>query len=375
MEGRRIYVKHPSYLKNELNHSGIKGMHWGERLYQYEDGSLTPLGRIRYGVGQVRVKRAEQAAAKAKAKAEQETEREKRKYQNKDGTLKLRGKLHYKTTDKYALLSDDEIRQQTNRLQLKKNLEDMKRQTSSVERLKSKIGNTLEDVTVSGIRRMGEKLVNNFVDKSVSKILGTDKENVERARKFAETVKDMSTKEMNSRKTRAEAENKLYKELYGTDLPKEYNRTDLTEKDKAGVKRAEEADQNNANQPSKSSEKKKEGKQSSEKKPESFKPKEEAVKSSEKKSEEKKEGVKVTRTNTSSNPKISSDTKRILDSFEKQPTKENKSYVVNKDKKIVKVSRDTAKVLSSLGSNKEVSEETAKILTSYDKDDKKKKKG
>ena len=260
MEGRRIYVKHPSYLKNELNHSGIKGMHWGERLYQYEDGSLTPLGRIRYGVGQARVRRAEQAAAKAKVKAEQETEREKRKYQNKDGTLKLRGKLHYKTTDKYALLSDDEIRQQTNRLQLKKNLEDMKRQTSSVERLKSKIGNTLEDVTVSGIRRMGEKLVNNFVDKSVSKILGTDKENVERARKFAETVKDMSTKEMNSRKTRAEAENKLYKELYGTDLPKEYNRTDLTEKDKAGVKRAEEADQNNTNQPSKSSEKKK-GKQ------------------------------------------------------------------------------------------------------------------
>ena len=350
MEGRRIYVKHPSYLKNELNHSGIKGMHWGERLYQYEDGSLTPLGRIHYGIGQARVRRAEQAAAKAKAKADREAEREKRKYQNKDGTLKLRGKLHYKTTDKYALLSDDEIRQQTNRLQLKKNLEDMKRQTS------------------------GEKLVNNFVDKSVSKILGTDKENVERARKFAETVKDMSTKEMNSRKTRAEAENKLYKELYGTDLPKEYNRTDLTEKDKAGVKRAEEADQNNTNQPSKSSEKKKEGKQSSEKKPESSKPKEEVVKSSEKKSEEKKEGVKVTRINTSSNPKISSDTKRILDSFEKQPTKENKSYVVNKDKKIVKVSRDTAKVLSSLGNNKKVSEETAKILTSYDKDDKKRKK-
>lgn len=29
-------------------HSGTKGMKWGQRLYQNKDGSLTPLGRIRY---------------------------------------------------------------------------------------------------------------------------------------------------------------------------------------------------------------------------------------------------------------------------------------------------------------------------------------
>lgn len=32
-------------------HHGTQGMKWGKRLYQYEDGSLTPLGRIRYGSG------------------------------------------------------------------------------------------------------------------------------------------------------------------------------------------------------------------------------------------------------------------------------------------------------------------------------------
>lgn len=38
-----------------LLHWGIKGMHWGDRNYQYDDGSLTPAGRIRYGVGGPRI--------------------------------------------------------------------------------------------------------------------------------------------------------------------------------------------------------------------------------------------------------------------------------------------------------------------------------
>lgn len=37
--------------KNELKHWGILNMKWGVRRYQNPDGSLTPEGRIRYGVG------------------------------------------------------------------------------------------------------------------------------------------------------------------------------------------------------------------------------------------------------------------------------------------------------------------------------------
>lgn len=34
-----------------IAHSGTKGMKWGQRLYQYLSGALTPLGREHYGVG------------------------------------------------------------------------------------------------------------------------------------------------------------------------------------------------------------------------------------------------------------------------------------------------------------------------------------
>lgn len=40
--------------ENELYHFGVKGQKKGIRRYQYEDGSLTPLGREHYGYGQAR---------------------------------------------------------------------------------------------------------------------------------------------------------------------------------------------------------------------------------------------------------------------------------------------------------------------------------
>lgn len=40
----------------EIIHSGVTGMKWGERRYQYEDGRLTPLGKIHYGVKSGRTK-------------------------------------------------------------------------------------------------------------------------------------------------------------------------------------------------------------------------------------------------------------------------------------------------------------------------------
>jgi len=43
------YYNDISYSPAVLQHSGIKGMHWHERRYQNDDGTLTDEGRKRYG--------------------------------------------------------------------------------------------------------------------------------------------------------------------------------------------------------------------------------------------------------------------------------------------------------------------------------------
>ena len=62
----------------ELTHWGIKGMEWGKRRWQNEDGSLTEAGRIHYGVGAARKQAKNEARvikAQAKAKAYEEAQK------------------------------------------------------------------------------------------------------------------------------------------------------------------------------------------------------------------------------------------------------------------------------------------------------------
>lgn len=96
----------------DICHHGVDGQKWGKRQYQYADGSLTPLGRVHYGVGEARERskikmreirnetrnaiklaKAQAKTAKAVAKAEsQKLEAETKAYREKaeaDNLVKL----------------------------------------------------------------------------------------------------------------------------------------------------------------------------------------------------------------------------------------------------------------------------------------------
>lgn len=57
------------YSPEELAHYGVKGMHWGERRWQNEDGSLTEAGRSHYGRSIKKIQKLENRANILKKKA------------------------------------------------------------------------------------------------------------------------------------------------------------------------------------------------------------------------------------------------------------------------------------------------------------------
>jgi hypothetical protein len=105
------------YSKDELYHHGKKGMKWGRRLYQNPDGSLTPLGRIRYGYKKKQAMKKRQQTIETKKKTAAEIAAE------KDRILKSRSAAElYKNAH---LFSDQELNQAYQRLNLERNIKNL----------------------------------------------------------------------------------------------------------------------------------------------------------------------------------------------------------------------------------------------------------
>lgn len=90
-------------LADELYHHGIKGMKWGIRRYQNEDGSLTDAGRKR--LERADQKWAKKNSDKITAKAKKASQKELNQYANElvrlPGAYKTNGKLSAQTINAY----------------------------------------------------------------------------------------------------------------------------------------------------------------------------------------------------------------------------------------------------------------------------------
>ena len=146
-ESEQNKVKHSaiqpwSYTNtNELCHYGRKGMKWGVRLYQNPDGSLTALGRQRYGTKENfgRVVAAKQKAAAFK-KNKKAYEKQAAKNAKADEEIReIKRKAGMKTDNsqnglpkgkKISEMSNKEIQERINRIQLEKTL---RREMASVQ--------------------------------------------------------------------------------------------------------------------------------------------------------------------------------------------------------------------------------------------------
>lgn len=133
-------------ISDELYHSGRKGMKWGQRLYQYKDGSLTPLGKLRYGKKGLSKESSNDNASDTKSIK----------------TTKL-------TKKKIKDMSDEEIQARIKRLNLEKELAKTMKDVDSQTTSKGKqiVTNILEN----SAKNIGTQLVTYVMGKGVNKAL------------------------------------------------------------------------------------------------------------------------------------------------------------------------------------------------------------
>ncbi len=156
-------------MEDYLAHHGIRGQKWGERNYQNRDGSLTPLGRIRYGVGKARDTASNVVNALKNAKKVRDI---KRVEQGKD---KKKNQVSIKK------LSDEELQRRINRL----NMEKQYKQLISETRQKSKIDKGKEliaQIVTKSLSSVGEK----YLTKQLSTALGIKDEGMKKKKPEAE---------------------------------------------------------------------------------------------------------------------------------------------------------------------------------------------
>ena len=233
------------FWDDELCHYGTPNMKWGRRLYQYEDGSLTPLGRLRYGkeksnqinaMAKARKAKADKAAAQKaadeKAKAEAE---EKEKYESEKQKALKSGTAAEVLTYK-GDLSSQQLNEALNRIRNEKALKDIaaadvKTGWDKATEIANK-ANKMADYIDKGTKLYNSVAkVTNAVTENKLPIIG---EKAEKAAIVTEKTKDLMSKSASEilEKYKGELTSQELSDVVGR-LSKEQILADMAEKEKA----------------------------------------------------------------------------------------------------------------------------------------------
>ena len=266
---------------NELYHFGTKGMKWGRRRYQNEDGSLTDEGRRHYGyslkraiknLGEARRKKklakkrakALEKARKARAEKKAHEEAKKKAVETGDATevLKYKNELTVDEKRKIAdrLRVDDDIAKYAASEAMRKAEEAARNSKwNKAKNIAGKIGEAGETIEKLGnAYNKTAKVVNAFSDTKlplIGEVQKKDPESVKRAKKVLENWGDLSTSEK-KQMVKEIQDLRVFEGFASNNNPKipDYYKTNDKKKDKEDKKKDKEDKSENKKEDTKQSE-------------------------------------------------------------------------------------------------------------------------
>lgn len=188
---------------DELEHSGIRGMHWGIRRFQNADGSLTPAGRRRY-----------MKDAKWRSKYERHVAEQKAKKQIKQQeTAKQRHDRLMKSSDANELykhrseLTTQELQDRINRIRVEEDLSRyIKREPTKMEKAMAKMDKAMS--TADKVVKWADSPAGKLMVKGLKKQLGIkDTPKTTDYNKFISGISGKSDKEIADMAARIKNEN------------------------------------------------------------------------------------------------------------------------------------------------------------------------
>lgn len=145
-------------MSNELYHYGVMGQKWGVRRYQNPDGSLTQLGKLRYGTPENFRKSYLKNNSKKATRSKKSDSKPSRDIKN---------------------MSDEDLRALKDRLSLERDVVELQKKLTDVpEKQKTKGRQFVEDVMTDSGKKIVTATLTGAGLLGVAKILGDDTINV-----------------------------------------------------------------------------------------------------------------------------------------------------------------------------------------------------